>query len=140
MSIASSTVHHPLMGHCNNLTATQQRASATAQIRAKEGLAWGGSVNTQTSCYVIARYAIWARAPLTTIHQTQCKHTSFIHSVYYTQKVGITTIRSVFTRVTIVRQNTTSVRIVHHRKDDAEQRFTAWSFSCSTLDLREMQN
>ena len=37
--------------------------------------------------------------------------------MYHTQKVGITTIRSVFTRVTIVRQNTTGVRIVHRRRD-----------------------
>ena len=35
------SVHPPLTGQCNKLTATQQTVSG-AQIRAKEGLAWGG--------------------------------------------------------------------------------------------------
>lgn len=76
--------------------------------------------------------------------------------MYYTQKVGITTIRSVFTRVTIVRQNTTCVRIVHRRRDGywmQSKDLQLGSFALvaaavvhwigekyKTLDWREMQN
>ena len=70
--------------------------------------------------------------------------------------MGITTIRSVFTRVTIVRQNTTGVRIVHRRRDGywmQSKDLQLGSFALvaaavvhwigekyKTLDWREIQN
>ena len=78
-------LHHPLMGHwCNKLTAPLQTVTAV-QISAKEGFGLGGSVNTQTSCYVIARYAIWARGPSTTMYtDTEIYKSGYVHTVYYT--------------------------------------------------------